>query len=70
MGRDHSELCEKCGVWFGGLNDTTCSCLAPHRVVKSLYRTGRVSRRRARKVAKELREEMDREDVARATRKM
>lgn len=29
MGRDHSEQCPKCGVWFGGLNDTPCACVAP-----------------------------------------
>lgn len=25
-GRDHSEQCPTCGVWFGGLDGTPCNC--------------------------------------------
>ena len=25
-GRDHSIECEKCGVWYGGIDDTPCDC--------------------------------------------
>lgn len=29
MGRDHSELCPKCGIWYGGLDDSLCNCWRP-----------------------------------------
>lgn len=33
-GRDHSEECPFCHVWYGGLNDMSCACVTSEVVVR------------------------------------